>query len=170
MEEQTISKGSSSIIVPALVSGVVSAGLALLLAPKSGQEIRQDIGRVVKKSGEQSSEAFEEIRAGISQAAGSGREALAAAKEELGGPAAITAEKTSLIVPILVSGIVGAALALLFAPKAGKEVMKDFKGYASTAVDKGKGLYEQGVNAVKEAFEKGREAAAVSKEKLRPAA
>lgn len=166
MEEQTISKVSSSIIVPALVSGVVSAGLALLLAPKPGREIRQDIGRLVKKTGEQSSEALEEAKAGISRAVSSGRESMAAAREELSEQAALTDQKTSLVIPILVSGVIGAALALLFAPKSGKEVMEDIKDYASTAVDKSKDLYEQGVSAVKEAFEKGKEAAAKSKEKL----
>lgn len=169
MEEEAITKESSSIIVPALVSGVISAGLALLLTPKSGREIRQDIRQLVKKTGEQAGEAIEETRAAVSQAAGS-RETFAAGKaqpSELAGPAD---ERTSLVIPVLISGVVGAALALLFAPKSGKEVMEDIKDYASTAVDKGKNLYEQGVSAVKEALEKGKEAAAESKEKLRPAA
>ena len=69
--------------------------------------------------------------------------------------------------PILVSGVVGAAVALLFAPKPGTEVMTDIKDLASSAMEKGKGWYEQGAAAVKEAMEKGKEAAAESKEKIK---
>lgn len=72
--------------------------------------------------------------------------------------------------PILVSGVIGAAVALLFAPKSGKEVVSDLKDAASTAFEKSKDWYEQGASAVKDAIEKGKEAAIETKEKLRPAA
>lgn len=170
MKEEAISKESSSIIVPALVSGIISAGLALLLTPKSGREIRQDIGRLVKKTGEQAGETIEQGKAAVSEAASSSQASFAAGKEQLSEWAGPEEERTSLLVPILISGIAGAALALLFAPKSGKEIMEDIKDLASSAVDKGKDLYEQGVSAVKEAMEKGKEAAVEGKEKLRPAA
>ncbi len=169
MKEEAISKESSSIIVPALVSGIISAGLALLLTPKSGREIRQDIGRLVKKTGEQAGETIEQGKAAVSEAASS-QAPSAAGKEQLSEWVSPEEERASLLVPILISGIAGAALALLFAPKSGKEIMEDIKELASSAVDKGKDLYEQGVSAVKEAMEKGKEAAVEGKEKLRPAA
>ncbi len=39
-----------SILVPFLVGGVVGAGIALLLAPKSGKELRKDIKDLASKS------------------------------------------------------------------------------------------------------------------------
>lgn len=52
----------------------------------------------------------------------------------------------NIVVPFLVGGAVGAGIALLFAPKRGKEVRKDIKEFAATtkdrvikAVDKGEG-------------------------------
>jgi len=91
--------------------------------------------------------------------------AMEKASETISAP-----EERSLVVPILVSGVIGAAVALLFAPKSGSEVMGDLKDIASSALEKGKGWYEQSAQAVKEAVEKGKEAAAETKEKLRPAA
>jgi gas vesicle protein len=85
---------------------------------------------------------------------------------------ALTASRDnrSLIVPVLVSGVVGAAVALLFAPKPGSEIMEDIKGIAASTLEKGKTWYEQGSQAVKEAVEKGKETVAETKEKIRPAA
>ena len=69
----------------------------------------------------------------------------------------------SLLVPFLVGGLVGAGIAMLFAPKAGKEVRKDIKDLAMTTrdkvvetVDMGKGLYDKGITAVKGAIEEGK--------------
>lgn len=170
MKEEAISKESDSLIVPVLLSGIISAGLALLLTPKSGREMRQDIGRLVKKTGEQAGETLEQAQTAAVEAAGGSQPSFAAGKEQLTEWASPEEERPSLLVPILISGIAGAALALLFAPKSGKEIMEDIRDFASSAVEKGKDLYEQGVSAVKEAMEKGKEAAVEEKEKLRPAA
>jgi gas vesicle protein len=69
----------------------------------------------------------------------------------------------SLLVPFLVGGLVGAGIAMLFAPKAGKEVRKDIKDLAMTTrdkvvetVDMGKELYDKGITAVKGAIEEGK--------------
>lgn len=166
---ETVDSESSSIVIPALISGVVGAGLALLFTPKPGSEIRQNLGRLARKARSQASQEIEEGKAVLSEAVSTGRQSLAEGREQ----AAELAEeesKSSLLVPVLVSGIVGASIALLFAPKSGKEVMEDIKDLTSTAVDKSKDLYQQGVSAVKDAWEKGKEAAVEGKEKLRPAA
>lgn len=160
----------SSIVLPALISGVVGAGLALLLTPKSGREIRQDLGRLAKRAGADAGEGIQEGKSVLNEAVRTGQESIAESKEQFAEMTAGEEAKSSLLVPILVSGIVGASLALLFAPKSGKEVMEDIKDLASTAVDKSKDLYDQGVTAVKDAWEKGKEAAVEGKEKLRPAA
>jgi gas vesicle protein len=171
MNEDIAGKESSSLLVPVLVSGIVGAGLALLLTPKSGRDLRQDLRRYAAKTGEQASEAVE---AGVEKAKDVYQESQAttAMTKPAATEALIGAESDgrSLVVPIVVSGVIGAAVALLFAPKPGSEIMDDIKDIAATAFEKSKVWYEQGAGAVKEAIEKGKEAAAETKEKLRPAA
>jgi gas vesicle protein len=83
----------------------------------------------------------------------------------------------SILVPFVVGGLVGAGVALLLAPKAGKELRKDIKGIASdtrgkiaTTVEKGKELYVDSTAAVKNAFEAGKMAYIQEMEKHRKTA
>lgn len=69
----------------------------------------------------------------------------------------------SIVVPFLVGGVVGAGIALLLAPKAGKELRKDIKDLASetrdkitATIEKGKELYVGSTTAVKNAIEAGK--------------
>ena len=75
----------------------------------------------------------------------------------------------SILLPFLVGGLVGAGMALLLAPKSGKEMRKDIKEFAiktrdtvsttiDTTIDKGKVLYEEGKTAVAGAIEAGKDA------------
>jgi gas vesicle protein len=71
----------------------------------------------------------------------------------------------SLLVPFLAGGVIGAGIALLLAPKSGKELRKDISDVASRTRDKvnetleqGKNLYVEGRMAVKEAIEAGKHA------------
>jgi gas vesicle protein len=80
-------------------------------------------------------------------------------------------------VSFLVGGLIGAGLALLLAPKAGKELRKDIEDIASssrhsieTTIDKGKDLYEGSKAAVRSAFEAGKTAYTEELEKHRHAA
>jgi gas vesicle protein len=61
----------------------------------------------------------------------------------------------SILVPFLVGGVIGAGIALLMAPKSGKETRKDVMDFAirtrdtmSATIDKSKALYEDGKTAV----------------------
>jgi gas vesicle protein len=45
-------KGKSSSIVPILAGGIIGAGIALLLAPKSGKAVREDIKRIAADTGD----------------------------------------------------------------------------------------------------------------------
>lgn len=83
----------------------------------------------------------------------------------------LTNEK-SILVPFLVGGIVGAGIALLLAPKSGKEIRGQIKDIASDTKDtvastfnKGKELYEEGRVAVMNAVEAGKEAYVQEREK-----
>jgi gas vesicle protein len=80
----------------------------------------------------------------------------------------------TVLMPFLVGGIVGAGIALLLAPKPGKEVREDIKRFASnakervsSAVDQGKVLYEEGRTAVAGAIDAGKTAYIQEKEKFR---
>jgi gas vesicle protein len=79
-------------------------------------------------------------------------------KEELG-----VSTGRSVILPFLVGGLVGAGIALLLAPKSGRELRKDIKDIAASTgdkitatVEKGKELYVDSTAAVKNAFEAGK--------------
>jgi gas vesicle protein len=83
----------------------------------------------------------------------------------------------SILVPFVVGGLVGAGVALLLAPKAGKELRKDIKDIAldtrtkiATSVEKGKELYVDSTAAVKNAFEAGKMAYIQEMEKHRKTA
>lgn len=80
--------------------------------------------------------------------------------------------ESSVLVPFLVGGLIGAGVALLLAPKSGRELRNDIKGVASKTRDKvaltieqGKELYEGSKAAVKNAIEAGKIAYTEEKEK-----
>ncbi len=85
--------------------------------------------------------------------------------------------KSSIFIPFLVGGVVGAGVALLLAPKAGKEVRDDIKRFASNAqdrvthaIDEGKELYNEGKSVISNAIEAGKTTYAQEKEKWQRAA
>jgi gas vesicle protein len=72
----------------------------------------------------------------------------------------------SILVPFLVGGVIGAGIALLMAPKSGKEMRKDVMDFAirtrdtisttiDTTIDKSKALYEDGKTVVAGAIDNG---------------
>ena len=76
-----------------------------------------------------------------------------------------------MMVPFLVGGAVGAGVALLLAPKPGKELRNDLKRFATTtkdrvalAIDQGKELYEESRAAVASAIDAGKTAYVHEKE------
>ncbi len=95
-------------------------------------------------------------------------------KEEL---EKLDTKESSVLVPFLVGGIIGAGVALLLAPKSGREIRKDIKDIAAdtrekavTAFEQGKGLYEEGKAAVKNAIEAGKTAYVEERERHQKAA
>ncbi len=83
----------------------------------------------------------------------------------------------SIMVPFLLGGLVGAGVALLLAPKSGKELRKDIKDVASktgdtiaSTVERGKMLFNDGTAAVKSAIDAGRLTYVEEQEKRRQAA
>ncbi len=60
--KEEIEKKEGSVMVPFLVGGLVGAGIALLLAQKSGKELRQDIRDVASNTRERITSAVEQGR------------------------------------------------------------------------------------------------------------
>ncbi len=169
-EELTNRKGS--ILTTVLVGGAVGAGLALVLAPKSGSEIRKDLKRVANRfthAVDIGKDLYGEGREFVGKAVEAGKKAYV--EEKPLEP--IISERGSLVVPILAGGIIGAGIALLLAPKSGSETRADLKQFASTtrekvgsAIDKGKDLYVAGKGAITEAVVAGKKAYIEEKEEI----
>jgi gas vesicle protein len=100
------------------------------------------------------------------------KEGVMIMKEELG-----VKKVRTMLVPFLAGGLVGAGVALLLAPKSGRELRKDIRDIAAstgdtiaTTVEKGKKLYVESTAAVKNAIEAGKMAYAETRENIRKAA
>jgi gas vesicle protein len=179
---EKFTNGKGLILTSILVGGAVGAGLGLLLAPKSGKALKKDLKRIAADTRDRVSDAlekgedlYEEGREAVAKAVDSGRKVYAEGKEKF--EELTRKEERSILVPILASGIIGAGIALLLAPKTGKEVRRDLKKFAgktldqaAVAVDKGKDLYDEGINAIMDTVEKGKNVYIEGKEKLRHAA
>ena len=83
----------------------------------------------------------------------------------------------SFLVPFLAGSLVGAGIALLLAPKSGKELRKDITDIAASTrdkvvetVEKGRELYVEGTSAVKNAIDAGKTAYFEERDKHRQAA
>jgi gas vesicle protein len=172
-DEPTSRKGS--ILMPVLTGGAFGVGLALLLAPKSGTEIRKDLKRVANRFSQAidiGKDLYGESRAFASKAMEAGKKAYVEEKPlEL-----IINEKRSFIIPVLAGGIIGAGIALLLAPKSGTEIRKDLKRVATStgervasAIDRGKELYGAGKSAITAAVESGEVLYVEGKEKFKHA-
>jgi len=167
-----LTNGKGSVLAPVLMGGAVGAGLAFLLAPKSGSGIRKDMKRVADRFTQAvdiGKDLYGESREFVSKAAEAGKKAYV--EERPLEP--IINGKRSLIAPVLASGIIGAGIALLLAPKSGAKTRKDLKVLAentgemvSSAIDKGKDLYDAGKDAIGAAVEAGRKQYVVVKEKF----
>jgi gas vesicle protein len=93
-------------------------------------------------------------------------------KEEMVTPI----RENSIIVPLLVGGIVGAALGILLAPKAGRETRKQIKDLAVdtkeklvTAIDRSKEFYDEARVAVSNAVDAGKQAYTEERKKFQTA-
>jgi gas vesicle protein len=173
-EEITNRKGS--IMRTVLAGSAVGAGLALLLAPKSGSETRNDLKGIANRLSHTvdiGKDLYEEGRDFVGKAVDASKKAYIEDKPL----EHISKRNGSLVVPILASGIIGAGIALLLAPKAGSETRDDLKRFATStrervasAIDKGKDLYEEGKDTLTGAVEAGKKAYTEVKEKVAHAA
>ena len=90
----------------------------------------------------------------------------------------------SVLMSFLLGGLVGAGLALLFAPKSGSDTrqmikefagdvkdkaqhyVEDVKGKVTSGIDKGKGYYQDKKSMISSAFEAGKDAYAKEKDRM----
>ena len=71
-EESGCSTGST--ILAFFIGGLVGAGVALLLAPQSGKEIRQKIKELADDAKEKATKYAEEVKSKVTSAVGKGKE------------------------------------------------------------------------------------------------
>ncbi len=146
----------SSILTPVLVGTAVGAGTALLIAPKSGKELRKDLKRIARKTGRQVSDVIDEGRDLYTDSRKAVARVVDAGKKIYDGGAdrldkLVNKKQRSYTAPMVVGSIIAAAgIAFLLAPKSGKALRKDIKEVAADArdkvdslVDKGKTLYKE---------------------------
>jgi gas vesicle protein len=178
MKEKLFNR-EGSMVVPLLAGGFVGAGTALLLAPKPGKKVRKDLKRIFNITRDQVSEAvdkgkelFEESRTAVTNAVEAGKKTYVEGIEKL--EKFTKKDERSMLLPILAGGVIGAGIALLLAPKPGREVREDLKKLAasardqvSEAVDKGKVFYGEGRTAVTKAMEAGKKVYTEGIEKFR---
>jgi gas vesicle protein len=171
-----------SILKPVLIGSAVGAGIALTLAPKSGKGIRKDLKRFAATTRDRVADVidegmdmYEEVGDVLVGAVKTGKKTFDEGTKGL--QKLIYKKERSLMAPILVSGVIGAGIALLLAPKSGREVRGDLKRIAAktqdnivSAIDKGKALYREGRKGVFEAVEAGKKAFVHEKEKFLHAA
>lgn len=156
-----------SILTPVLAGGTVGAGLGLLFAPQSGYETREDIKKIahrVTHAVDVGKDLYGEGRVFVNKAVEATRKAFVEEKPL----APIVNGKNPLLVPVILAGsigIIGAGIALLLAPKKGRDIRRDLKHFAETskdtvssAVDKGRDVYMAGKGAIYEAAKAGRKA------------
>ena len=160
-EEATNRK--SSVLMPVLMGSAVGAGIMLLLAPKSGREIRKDLKRFAANMKDRAAEVigggkdlYEEGGEVVAGAVKAGKETYDAGTERL--EELMHKKESSLMVPILAGGIIGVGVALLLASKSGTEVRGDLKRMAAdtrdklvTAIDKSRAPYMEGKKSMPEA-------------------
>src|SRR5512142_225696 len=123
MKEDNTNKKDSPLMT-FLVGGAVGATLGLLLAPKPGRELRNDLKRIADR---------------FSQADDIGSEKDYPEEIPL-EHAVISNGRGSRLVPIRRGGLIGAGIgagiALLLAPKPGSETREDVKRFALSAREK----------------------------------
>jgi gas vesicle protein len=173
-EERTNRIGS--ILTTTLVGGALGAGLGLLLAPKAGIETRKDLRRAadrVSHAVDIGKDLYGEGKEFVGKAIEAGKKAYVEEKPLK----SITNHKRPVVVSILASGIIGAGIGLLLAPKAGKETRADLKKLATdtrvtvaSAIDKSKDLLVEGKSALTGAVEAGKKVYTEVKEKITHAA
>jgi gas vesicle protein len=93
-------------------------------------------------------------------------------KEEMVTPI----KQNSIVVPLLVGGIVGAAIGFLLAPKPGREIRKQIKDLAedtkeklSSAIDRSREFYDDAKVVVSNAVDAGKQAYTQEREKFHTA-
>ncbi len=93
-------------------------------------------------------------------------------KDELSTPI----KERSILVPLLVGGVVGAALGVLLAPKAGRETRKQIKDFTidtkdkvTSAIGRGREFYDEAKVVVSNAIDAGKQAYAEERKKFETA-
>ena len=126
MKEKTTNR-KSSILMPALIGSAVGAGIALLLAPKKGKEIRNDLKRLAANTRDQVAKVIDGGRKLFGKGEGVVAEAVTTVKE--------TYDEGTERLEKLVTGEL-------------KPIAAKTRNTFVSAVDKGKTFYTEGRRAI----------------------
>lgn len=74
MGNEESGRSTGSIILAFFIGGLVGAGVALLIAPQSGKEIRQKIKELADEAKEKATKYAEEVKSKVTSAVGKGKE------------------------------------------------------------------------------------------------
>jgi len=74
MGNEESGRSTGSIILAFFIGGLVGAGVALLIAPQSGKEIRQKIKELADETKEKAAKYAEEVKSKVTSAVGKGKE------------------------------------------------------------------------------------------------
>jgi gas vesicle protein len=125
MKEETAKRGGS-LMMPALMGGAVGAGIALLLAPRSGEQMRKDLKRFAAETRGQVGDVIDEGmdlykkgRKAVAKAVKAGMETIDEGTDKIAK--LVKKNGRPLLIPTLATGIIGAGAALLLIPRSGTE-------------------------------------------------
>lgn len=131
-------KGHKDLLIGAVIGGVLGTAAALLLAPKAGKKLRedlrdscceftektQDFAETMTKKGKNLVEDVSDLSEGTKEAINSVIGWFSGEQKKSEGGV------KDLLIGSIAGGVAGAALGLLLAPKAGQEIRKDLlNGY-----------------------------------------
>jgi len=130
-ENQTQGNGEV-LLVGTLVGGLIAAAATMLLAPKSGRDVREGIAGRYSDMTDKTRMAAEELGEKTVEMAG----AIGDKTKELAGTVGQKSREMGMGREFLLGGLVGATAALLLAPKSGRELRADVAGQCSLLTDK----------------------------------
>ena len=130
-ENQTQGNGEV-LLVGTLVGGLIAAAATMLLAPKSGRDMREGIAGHYSDMTDKTRTMAEDLGEKTMEVAG----VIGDKTMELAGTVGQKSRDMGMGREFLMGGLVGAAAALLLAPKSGRELRADVAGQCGLLNDK----------------------------------
>jgi len=142
----------------AVVGGLVGSAVGLLLAPKSGKELRCDISDTYCNI----SEKGHELKNAISEKGHAIKEKIRGSAEDVRESLSEEEDSNEFFVGSVIGALVGATAAVLLAPKAGKEMRRDIEKAYDAVKDRAEDFRDNVKENVSDLAKRGQKAAGTS--------